>query len=427
MAVVTSDLATRASRVGYATGREWLFSPEPFPLRAAEVEQLERLGHPLRMFQQACDEVYRRSVNGSLPAWIAELLDAGKPAWMVESQRTARLREAMPRVIRPDLLLTEEGFSLTELDSVPGGMGLTGWLGEEYSAKGFEVVGGPEGMVTGFRSIMPEGGQVLVSEESADYRAEMAWLVEAASREGSARWTLAPAEECVATEGDFYRFFELFDWEAIPAARALLANPKLTPPGKAYLEEKLWLALLWSPSLGEVWSEVLRGNHLKRLRELVPFGWVVDPAPLPPHAAIPRLEVGSWEQVAAFSQKQRKLVLKISGFHELAWGSRGVIIGHDVPGEQWREALARAGADFDSQPWILQQFHEAKQVEHPYYDPGTGEVRIMRGRVRLCPYYFVGGDGETRLGGCLAAIVPADKKKIHGMSEAILVPCRVGE
>jgi chemotaxis receptor (MCP) glutamine deamidase CheD len=32
--------------------------------------------------------------------------------------------------------------------------------------------------------------------------------------------------------------------------------------------------------------------------------------------------------------------------------------------------------------------------------------------------------GETALGGCLAAIAPADKKKIHGMRDAILVPCR---
>jgi hypothetical protein len=32
----------------------------------------------------------------------------------------------VPRVIRPDILLTENGFRITELDSVPGGIGLTG-------------------------------------------------------------------------------------------------------------------------------------------------------------------------------------------------------------------------------------------------------------------------------------------------------------
>ena len=51
----------------------------------------------------------------------------------------------------------------------------------------------------------------------------------------------------------------------------------------------------------------------------------------------------------------------------------------------------------------------------------------MEGRVRLCPYYFVNDAGKTAMGGCLAAIVPADKKKIHGMRDAILVPVVRGE
>jgi hypothetical protein len=40
----------------------------------------------------------------------------------------------------------------------------------------------------------------------------------------------------------------------------------------------------------------------------------------------------------------------------------------------------------------------------------------------------VAGDGDAarpQLGGMLATICPADKKIIHGMSEAILAPCAV--
>ena len=50
----------------------------------------------------------------------------------------------------------------------------------------------------------------------------------------------------------------------------------------------------------------------------------------------------------------------------------------------------------------------------------------MKGRARLCPYYFVSGDGDSarpQLGGVLATICPADKKIIHGMTEAIFAPC----
>ena len=62
-----------------------------------------------------------------------------------------------------------------------------------------------------------------------------------------------------------------------------------------------------------------------------------------------------------------------------------------------------------------------------YFDEETGEVNIMKGRVRLCPYYFIDANRKTKLGGVLATIVPSDKKKIHGMKDGILVPCRVEE
>ena len=50
----------------------------------------------------------------------------------------------------------------------------------------------------------------------------------------------------------------------------------------------------------------------------------------------------------------------------------------------------------------------------------------MKGRARLCPYYFVAGEADAArasLGGVLATICPADKKIIHGMTEAIFAPC----
>ena len=48
----------------------------------------------------------------------------------------------------------------------------------------------------------------------------------------------------------------------------------------------------------------------------------------------------------------------------------------------------------------------------------------MTSRVRLTPYYFVVGE-TTQLGGILATLCPNDKKKIHGMVDAIMVPCAI--
>lgn len=412
-------LKDAAPAAGFFTDRSWIWSPEPFPLDKREKKILQRLGHPLHRFQQAGDELYRLSAEGRRPSWIAEVLDAGKPDWMVRHQRLDAQRGLTPRVIRPDLLLTEDGLTASELDAVPGGIGTLAWLSETYAAAGFEIFGGPTGMLDGFRSLFSEGADILVSEESADYRPEMEWLV---GRLGP-DFSVHRAETWEHSDRQVYRFFELFDWEQIPSIQKLGLADQVTPPIKPHFEEKLWLALFWAPSLRRLWEAELRGGHLDLLRKIVPFGWVVDPAEIPPHAALPRLDVSSWDEVGEFSQKDRRLVLKISGFSELAWGSRGVTIGHDVPSEEWQSQVRDAQDQFESQPTVMQEFQETRLVEHPYFDPDTGERKTMVGRVRLCPYYFVDESGQTQLRGCLATIVPADKKKIHGMKDGILVPC----
>ncbi|MDB2429891.1 hypothetical protein OAF62_01455 [Akkermansiaceae bacterium] len=420
MADLTLDaLKEAAPDKGFFADRQWLWSPRPFELSKRQRKILNGLGHPLHRFQQAGDEIYRQSARGLLPKWISGLLDAGKPDWLVAHQRDPGQAGVAPRVIRPDLLLTEDGFTASELDGVPGGMGTLAWLSKMYAKGGFEIFGGEKGMLEGFASLFPEGGEILVSEESGDYLPEMEWLVEALG----GKFSVSQAEKWAGGDREVYRFFELFDLPAIPGAKDLAARGGVTPPFKPHFEEKLWLALFWTPALRRVWSKELRGSHLQRLQQLLPFGWVVDPSEIPPHAALPRLEVASWDEVGKFSQKDRRLVLKVSGFSELAWGSRGVIIGHDVASSEWQSAIAHAQEEFSTQPWVVQEFQETKLVEHPYFDSETGEKRIMVGRARLCPYYFVDGQGETKLGGCLATIVPADKKKIHGMRDGILVPC----
>jgi len=148
----------------------------------------------------------------------------------------------------------------------------------------------------------------------------------------------------------------------------------------------------------------------------------MDPQPLPPTGVYPGLDIQSWDELKKFSQKERELVLKISGFSELAWGSRSVKVGQDLSQEDWAAAIDEALRGWPQHPWILQKFHHSRVVEMDYVD--GGQVVRMKGRVRLCPYYFC-GDRETKLGGALATVCPADKKLLHGMRDAILAPVMV--
>ena len=161
---------------GLFAEKEWLLSPDAFPIDRKSLADLEQLGHRLFVFQRACNQLYQLSIKGKQPEWVARYLDAGKPKELIEFSRRKEIRDDLPRVIRPDLILTEKGYIIAEIDSVPGGIGLTGWLNQTYSSFDNDIIGGANGMLEGFRAVVPNGADIVISQESATYRPEMEWL-----------------------------------------------------------------------------------------------------------------------------------------------------------------------------------------------------------------------------------------------------------
>jgi len=434
----STDAADRARVVrerlpaeGLFADLDWRTSPVPYPLGPPLAKEVESLGRVLLQFYRAVNLLYRKSVEGTQPEWVARWLDQGKPAELIQLQRSPAFKNDLPRVIRPDLLVTEHGLRVTELDSVPGGIGLTAWLNQTYSALDLEVLGGPDGMLRGFAGIFGDAPttHIVVSEEAATYRPEMTWV---AGQLGPTKFKVQDTRFRAFTDGDaVYRFFELFDLANVPSASFLfeLAATKrirLTPSPKSIFEEKILFALLWNRNLRDFWRQELGESFFRRLLRLVPYTWIVDPAPLPPHAAIPELGLTDWRQLKLLSQKERELILKVSGFSPHAWGARGVYLGNDLSQADWAAAVDEAIAHFGQSPRVLQRYRKPTLVEAQWFDFERNELTSMRGRVRLCPYYFVSGDADAaraELGGVLATICPADKKIIHGMKDAIFAPC----
>jgi hypothetical protein len=422
---------------GLFADHSWRIAVEPFPVGPELVGELETLGRALLKFYQSVNLLYRQSIEGKQPGWVASWLDQGKPAELAALQHNPAFKNELPRVIRPDILLTEDGFSITELDSVPGGIGLTAWLNQTYShvecgAGNAELIGGRSSMLEGFASIFGDAPNVriIVSEEAATYRPEMEWL---AAQLGS-RFTVHNSRFAGFAEGDaVYRFFELFDLANVENHRQIFElaaerRIRLTPPPKTIFEEKLLFALLWNRNLRDFWRVQLGEGFLRRLMAHIPYTWVVDPAPLPPQGAVPELNLTDWQQLKALSHRERELILKVSGFAPHAWGARGVYLGSDLSHADWAAGVDRALREFPQTPWVLQRFAKPALVKSSWYDFDRDTVVPMEGRVRLCPYYFVSGEGagaRARLCGVLATICPADKKIIHGMTEAILAPCAV--
>ena len=401
----------------------WRLSPEPFALAPATLARIEALGTTLLRFYRALNDLYLRSARGTAPAFVAQYLDLGKPEQIVKLARQNRFKNDVPPIIRPDLILTEDGMIASELDSLPGGMGFVAAMAQTYCQLGFETIGETDGMPQAFTAALaaacgrekPSVG-IVVAEESKDYRAELSFLASRINELGAcSAYVLAPSDIVFTEEALFarlpdgreekldliYRNFELFDlfnvpkWELMVYA-ARHNRVKMTPPPKAHLEEKLSFALLHHPALAAWWSEAL-GDDFETLKHLFPQTWVLDARPLPPQASITGLTAGGlpvndFMQLAGLSKTERDWVLKPSGFSELAWGSRGVRVANDLSREAWTEALRSALEAFEQAPHVVQRFHKGRRVQVSYYDPKTDDVKRLDGRVRLCPYYFVIGE-----------------------------------
>jgi hypothetical protein len=433
----------------------WRIAPTPFLLTNDQLDFFHRLGPQLFSFYRALNRLYADSVRGLQPAWIVGYLDQGKPEALLTYSRMKRFRDQLPAVIRPDIIPTQDGMVITELDSVPGGIGMTACLSALYAEREddhLSLVGGPEGMVRGFAAMLRSQlvrhtgcVAIRVSEEAKDYRPEMTWLAARLRAIGLDAYCVEPrqirfTEEGLRITSDeidqpvalIYRFYELFDLLNIPKSELVQYALKkdrvtVTPPYKPALEEKLAFALLHHPILRPFWEQALSSEVFLHLTTIMPRTWILDPSPIPPSATIPGLVIGgravmNWRDLAAATQKERHLVIKPSGFSELAWGSRGVSVGHDMPQGEWAGAIDKALAAFPHTPYILQEFHKGRLYDLDYFDPVTGEMNRMSGRARLSPYYFVSGE-KTELAGILATICPADKKVIHGMKDAVMVPC----
>jgi len=443
--------------------KTWRLSQEAWPILPAQAQELEAIGAACLEFHQALETLYLKTVAGRnllrnkplTAPWVADYLERGKPPALIAHARSPKTRGMFPTVLRPDLLLTDEGFVMTELDSVPGGIGLTGFLNRLYRATE-GIIGADDAMIRNYHAslaaLRPETRNPLValvvSEEAATYRPEMEWIAHQLQVAGQRVFCMRPEDLFPLggalffdVEGNpekidvVYRFFELFDLPSIKAAPFIFdawesGDVAVAPPMRSFQEEKLAFGLFHHHLLQDYWKEALGPRPLKLLRALIPPTWIMDPAPLPPGAVLdgPRAggrALGDWRDLIAASQKERDLIIKISGFHENAWGARSVVLGSDCSREQWQEGVERALALAPANLHVLQAYRKPRRMWHSLYGAeAPHEAGEVDGRLRLCPYYFV-VEGKARLSGALATFCPPDKKIIHGMQDAALLPTRV--
>ena len=100
-----ADAAARVRQAlpkeGLFAGHEWRISPAPFRVGPELAAELEQLGRVLLQFYQAVNLLYRKSAEGKQPEWVAHWLDQGKPAELIQLQRSpVRLGRCLRTIYR---------------------------------------------------------------------------------------------------------------------------------------------------------------------------------------------------------------------------------------------------------------------------------------------------------------------------------------
>ena len=187
----------------------------------------------------------------------------------------------------------------------------------------------------------------------------------------------------------------------------------------------MWFALFWLQPLRDFWRRELGDKYFRTFQRdhslHLDSGSDAAAATCGDSAARDSRLAGGG---ASSARKSAICLLKISGFSPLGWGSRGVALGSDLAARGMAAADRGRARRFEQRADDHAAVSQGPALRSSVLGPRqTEELKTMRGRVRLCPYYFVEPE-KVMLRGALATICPADKKLLHGMRDAILVPSR---
>lgn len=353
-------------------------SDEPLGLSPEQHDDLQHLSVELSAFMTAADQLYHTDEEA------AGLLNRGKPEIFQQN------RPARQPFIRPDLIITEDGFAVCEIETSPFGLGLAHALNTAYRAEGHETIVNGE-LRHHLDDVLPDRGSLVYSAKTEAYRGQLGYAVERLFAADGRDWQLREATEAAAdegsgTEGGIYRAFYLHEYETDPAVRELIergetAGGDWTPSLTPHLEEKALMAFLWDDRWEAYFRRELGDASYEYLQSVVPPTWIVGEE----EHFMPGLPggVADTEDIAGLSRSKRALVLKSSGYdHHGSW-AESVELLHQKSGAEAGRLLVGAAARNDGLQ-IVQEFRRGVKMPMSYTEDGI--TRTDEVRVRLTPY-----------------------------------------
>jgi len=363
----------------------FLVNPQPFYLSSDEAKEVERIGRDISDFICAADELYHTEGQ------VKTLLDRGKP-------ENLQGRQARYLFVRPDILITRNGFTVCEIETAPFGLALAELLNRAYRVGNFDTLV-PEGVLSAFiKNNTPTEGTIIYSAYTSSYAGQMKYLAEQVFSTDRRHWKAEEVGLAATEDRFFYRAFYqdeyLRDLFVNNIVGVLLERDEsaIIPSFTPHMEEKALLALVWDKRWEDFFRNRLGAATFNHLRQVVPPTWIVGEEEF----FAPGLPEGiqSTQALAFLPRSKRQFVLKRSGFGAGSSWSEGVVFLQEKTRNRV-EAILKVARKDTSCLYVVQEFrrYEERPLTFEGYDHASGG---MSARIRLTPYFSLvrGTEGQ---------------------------------
>lgn len=396
--------AARDAKYAKAGNTPFLVSPTPLRLTESQTSQIESFGQDIFAFTQAATVLYQNEDT------IRNILDANKPEIFLTGSSPNYL------FVRPDLIITPQGFAMCEMETSPFGLALAQILTDSYTQVGMETLVSPGALSTYVSQTTPPEGAIVNSQNTIQYKGQMEYLADNVFSSKGRKWESVSAQDLPQTVKNIFRAFYLVEHQTDSKIKEIFQSnhrdsfiPSLTP----FFEEKALLALIWDRRWAPKIQRQIGTAAFNHLRSIVPPTWIVGQEQF----FEPGLPNGfsSTVELATISKSKRAFVVKPSGFSEKGSWSEGVVFLNGQSHRAAHDLLAQVSkADT---LYVVQEFKEGQKfpLEYEDYD---GTLRQMDGRIRLTPYYALLGKRQGELIG-VKATACQNTQYIHSTSASI--------
>lgn len=301
----------KARRDKFDTGKTIPFriSPSPFYISETEASAIFRIGKLISSYFCSIFSLYQLNPE------VRNLLDQGKPSCFTDITQ-------MPQYLflRPDLIYTERGFSICEIETSLFGLGISAFLDKAYEQAGFSLLASSATLRQNISQNTPHTGTIVYTNKTQAYAGQLSYLAKHIFSDNKRTWTAQHIES--PRNGIIYRAFYLSEYNTDEKVKELIDThnpmqfiPSLTP----FMEEKLLLSFIWDKRYLHHFEKEMGLLEAHELQSYIPITWIVGQEK---YCLFDNAQ--SLEELAKISRSQRMFVVKISGFDIQSSWSEGV-------------------------------------------------------------------------------------------------------